>query len=87
MLDPRLYVFGYGRRCVRATIPPSLIGVIHVLGLCSIRRICPGARFAEESLFITIASMLQVFVIEPLVDASGAPVLPEETYKKQGLTW
>ncbi|TCD61765.1 hypothetical protein EIP91_007967 [Steccherinum ochraceum] len=38
------------------------------------RRVCPGRFFADDQLFITIASVLQVFNIIRPVDASGHPV-------------
>ncbi|KAF8608281.1 cytochrome P450 [Ceratobasidium sp. AG-I] len=42
------------------------------------RRMCPGNNFAEASLFITFASMLAVFNIEPTVDPiSGKKIIPE----------
>ncbi|KAF8608280.1 cytochrome P450, partial [Ceratobasidium sp. AG-I] len=42
------------------------------------RRICPGGDFAEASLFITFASMLAVFNIEPTVDPiSGKKIIPK----------
>ncbi|KAI0352607.1 CyP450 monooxygenase [Trametes cingulata] len=37
------------------------------------RRICPGRYFAEDSLFINIASVLHVFDIGPPLDANGLP--------------
>ncbi|KAI0631045.1 O-methylsterigmatocystin oxidoreductase [Trametes polyzona] len=38
------------------------------------RRICPGRHFANDSLFITVASLLQVFNIEQPLRADGKPV-------------
>ncbi|KAI8996325.1 O-methylsterigmatocystin oxidoreductase [Trametes punicea] len=38
------------------------------------RRICPGRYFGEDSLFINIASILQVFNILPALDKSGKPI-------------
>ncbi|KAI0325904.1 cytochrome P450 [Cubamyces sp. BRFM 1775] len=38
------------------------------------RRVCPGKHFAEDSLFINIASVLHVFDIMPAVDESGSPI-------------
>ncbi|KAG7097523.1 hypothetical protein E1B28_004866 [Marasmius oreades] len=40
------------------------------------RRICPGAHFAEQSLFLNIVSILAVFDILPELDSSGKPVEP-----------
>ncbi|KAI0330736.1 cytochrome P450 [Cubamyces sp. BRFM 1775] len=38
------------------------------------RRVCPGRHFAENSLFINIASLLHVFDIIPAVDEHGIPI-------------
>ena len=40
-------------------------------------RICPGRHFAEDVLFITIASILHVFDIVPALDAHGRPISVE----------
>ncbi|KAI0764601.1 O-methylsterigmatocystin oxidoreductase [Trametes elegans] len=37
------------------------------------RGICPGRHFAEESLFLNVASLLHVFKIEPPLDAAENP--------------
>ncbi|KAI0654156.1 cytochrome P450 [Cubamyces menziesii] len=44
------------------------------------RRICPGRFFAEDSLFLTIASMLHVFTISHPESLSGNDAL-------EGITW
>ncbi|KAH9852970.1 cytochrome P450 [Lenzites betulinus] len=38
------------------------------------RRICPGKRFAEDTLFINAASILHVFNILPALDEHGNPI-------------
>ncbi|EIW59559.1 cytochrome P450 [Trametes versicolor FP-101664 SS1] len=38
------------------------------------RRICPGRHFADDALYITIASVLHVFDIGPPLDGSGQPI-------------
>ncbi|KAI0047423.1 cytochrome P450 [Auriscalpium vulgare] len=38
------------------------------------RRICPGRYFAEDSIWLALASILQVFQISKLVDATGRPI-------------
>ncbi|KAI0697654.1 cytochrome P450 [Cerioporus squamosus] len=45
------------------------------------RRICPGRHFAEDILFINIASVLHVFDIGPPLDGSGKPIaiVPDTT--------
>ncbi|KAI0659807.1 cytochrome P450 [Cubamyces menziesii] len=49
------------------------------LGFGSGRRICPGRHFAEDALFINIASVLHVFDILPAVDECGKPIPVEYT--------
>ncbi|KAI8969785.1 O-methylsterigmatocystin oxidoreductase [Trametes punicea] len=43
------------------------------------RRICPGRHFANDSLFITVASVLHVFNIEAPIGKDGKPVQVEPT--------
>lgn len=38
------------------------------------RRICPGRHFSDSELFITIASVLAVFIISPPTDESSDPI-------------
>ncbi|KAH9893508.1 CyP450 monooxygenase [Cubamyces lactineus] len=38
------------------------------------RRVCPGKHFAEDSLFINIASVLHVYDIMPAMDEHGLPM-------------
>ncbi|KIJ23526.1 hypothetical protein M422DRAFT_275879 [Sphaerobolus stellatus SS14] len=38
------------------------------------RRICPGRQMADETMFITIASILQIFSIRPSLDEQGREV-------------
>ena len=35
--------------------------------------ICPGRHFAKETLFLTFASVLSVYDIQPAVDENGMP--------------
>ncbi|KAL5520723.1 hypothetical protein ACEPAF_2725 [Sanghuangporus sanghuang] len=44
------------------------------------RRVCPGRFFAENSVFIGIASILAVFNIEKALDENGVPITPVEDY-------
>ena len=46
----------------------SIYVIAHLLS-----RICPGRHFADSSLFLMIASILHVFVVEPELD-KGRPV-------------
>ncbi|KAH9886458.1 O-methylsterigmatocystin oxidoreductase [Cubamyces lactineus] len=41
------------------------------------RRICPGRHFANEALYITVASVLHVFNIDPPLDDKGQPMRVE----------
>ncbi|KAH9888083.1 cytochrome P450 [Cubamyces lactineus] len=38
------------------------------------RRVCPGKHFADDALFISIASILHVFTITHALDAQGVPI-------------
>ncbi|RUP44385.1 cytochrome P450 [Jimgerdemannia flammicorona] len=52
------------------------------------RRICPGSFLAEKSVFILILRIVQVFRIEPPLDAQGNPVevpLPDVTVTQPGM--
>ncbi|KLO13427.1 cytochrome P450 [Schizopora paradoxa] len=44
------------------------------------RRICPGQPWAEQLIFIAIASILAAFNIEAAVDENGKPIPPNEDY-------
>lgn len=48
------------------------------------RRICPGMHVAERSLFLGIARFLWTFKVEPKLDGSGAPMLPDPDKLTQG---
>ena len=40
-------------------------------------RICPGRYFANEALYMLIASVLHVFNIQPAIDENGKPMKVE----------
>lgn len=65
--DPEKYQFGFGRRCVMATLSRSRGTDIAAV------RICPGRHFANDALFITVASVLHVFNIESPLGRDGKP--------------
>ncbi|KAI5114921.1 hypothetical protein M0805_001012 [Coniferiporia weirii] len=44
------------------------------------RRICPGRFFAENAIFISIASILATFDISKALDAAGEPITPTVDY-------
>jgi cytochrome P450 len=48
------------------------------------RRICPGMHVAERSLYLGVARMLWAFDIEPMVDAAGNEILPDQEKLTQG---
>ncbi|KAH9847899.1 cytochrome P450 [Lenzites betulinus] len=45
------------------------------------RRVCPGKYFAEDSLYLTVASILHVFDIGPPIDEAGQPIMIEYRLK------
>ncbi|KAK7040289.1 hypothetical protein VNI00_009756 [Paramarasmius palmivorus] len=44
------------------------------------RRICPGAHFAQRSLFLNISNVLAVFNLEMECDKAGKPVKPQAKF-------
>lgn len=48
------------------------------------RRICPGIHVAERSLFLAMSRILWAFNIEPALDATGKPILPDPDRLTQG---
>ncbi|EHY61259.1 hypothetical protein HRR80_009080 [Exophiala dermatitidis] len=48
------------------------------------RRICPGMHVAERSLFLGISRILWGFNIEPVTDAAGNKILPDQEKLTQG---
>ncbi len=55
--DPARAAFGFGRRCASACLTAGL------RLMSGAHRICPGRYFAEDSLWLAIASLLHVFAI------------------------
>ncbi|KAI0083867.1 cytochrome P450 [Irpex rosettiformis] len=49
------------------------------------RRICPGKDFAENSLWITVASIFYAFKISPAVDDKGVPITIDLEYREHGV--
>ncbi|KAH8110769.1 cytochrome P450 [Phellopilus nigrolimitatus] len=45
------------------------------------RRICPGRDFAQNSIFIGVASMLSAFDFEKSLDYNGAPITPSGKFQ------
>ena len=70
--DPFAFTFGYGRRSVGLTDAYTSAATFDMpnIGL----RICPGRYFAQDTLFITVASLLHVFDIGPPLDEHGLPI-------------
>lgn len=50
------------------------------------RRICPGRHLSDNSLFITVASVLSVFDISPVLDKDGKPIKPLRRYSGDTLS-
>ncbi|KAI5117352.1 hypothetical protein M0805_002462 [Coniferiporia weirii] len=44
------------------------------------RRICPGRHFADNALFIAVASILSAFNISKALDEDGVPITPKVDY-------
>lgn len=71
--SPDSYQFGFGRRYLVSLNPPNAFLTLSVLNY----RICPGRHFANEALYITVASVLHVFNIDPPLDDKGQPMRVE----------
>lgn len=48
------------------------------------RRVCPGRFMAEDSIWISMATILATLDIKPVVGEDGKPIIPEVEYD-QGL--
>lgn len=74
--DPKMYpnpeVFNPDRFIKDGAIDPSVLDPAKVAFGFG-RRICPGRYLSDNSLFITIASILHVFNISPAKDENGNP--------------
>ncbi|KAJ3554446.1 hypothetical protein NM688_g3107 [Phlebia brevispora] len=74
--DPARAAFGFGRRC--QSLDPCHFHILFTLKtMISLQRICPGRFFADDSLFITIASILYAFSITH----------PENADMDEGIRW
>ena len=71
--DPGRSVFGYGRRLVGNACQPRPSQGIRLMTYSNLR-ICPGRYFAQDGLFINLASILHVFDITPPLDEHGNPI-------------
>lgn len=71
--DPGRFVFGYGRRLVGNACQSRPYQGIRLMTYSN-RRICPGRYFAQDGLFINLASILHVFDITPPLDEHGNPI-------------
>ncbi|KAI0643186.1 cytochrome P450 [Trametes meyenii] len=77
MHDPQIYDNPYEFRPERfirdGKLDPAVLDpYAYVFGYG--RRICPGRYFADEALYLDVASVLHIFNIEPPLDAQGMPV-------------
>lgn len=50
-------------------------------------RVCPGKHFAEDSLFITMASILATFDISKALDEEGMEITPSAEYTDSAITY
>lgn len=66
--------YGFGRRCVFNTRPANDVDDKFV------SRICPGRHLANDSIFITIASVVATFDISKSVGADGKFITPSGEY-------
>ena len=66
--DPREFVFGYGRRCLFQKCGK-------LLDTDALSSVCPGRIFAEDTLFITAASVLASFNVSDAVSLKGSKIM------------
>lgn len=76
--DPNVFVFGFGRRCVRWCRRTA--GCSHIGILSHQYRRCPGTHLADSTLWIAIACMLATLDFDKAIDASGEPIEPQPEY-------
>ena len=74
-MDPRQYVFGFGRRCVLLRLYVSLRSELTVP-----TSRCPGAHLIESSTWLLMVSMLATLDMRKGVDASGNVIEPKVTF-------
>ena len=43
-------------------------------------RVCPGSFFALRTVYLVVACVLSVFVVEPALDEGGKPQVPEAEF-------
>ncbi|KAH9852971.1 CyP450 monooxygenase [Lenzites betulinus] len=77
--DPEMYPEPEAFRPERFLDPNSDVLDPTIVAFGFGRRICPGRHFAEDSLFINMASVLHVFNILPALDERGKPIPVEST--------
>lgn len=73
--DPFKFLFGFGRRY--GTHPEALAQYMpHDISLTLRRpRICPGQHFSLDTIFLTVASVLLAFDIQPPTGEDGRPIV------------
>ena len=84
--DPAKFVFGFGRRYGAGGLNSIPSANLTVAPSSHVDRICPGRYFAENGLFINIASVLHIFDITPPVDEEGREIKIEPRVSN-GLVW
>ena len=84
VFDPATVAFGAGRRYIDTKVVEIRTRLRADRGAFPSSRICPGRHFAEDSLFINVASVLHAFSIVPAVDERGEPI-PVEHKVSTGL--
>lgn len=68
--DPQDFAFGYGRRYLLRSFL-----VIHAKLNYKRPRVCPGRTFAEDTLFVTAATVLASFNVSDAVSPKGGQIM------------
>ena len=74
-VDPKNYIFGFGRRCVVFNHTPPCLRVecVHISR-------CPGEFFADTGVWLAISSIVSAFDIRAPMSEAGEPIFPPEEY-------
>ena len=77
VLDPSWFAFGFGRRCVAPHLRHSFL----CLTCGGMDRICPGQAFADQTLWLAMASIIATFDVRRPLDAEGREVTPPANFR------
>ena len=74
---PSSYTFGFGRRCVAPHLRHSFL----CLTCGGMDRICPGQAFADQTLWLAMASIIATFDVRRPLDEEGRELTPPANFR------